>query len=276
MDKQSELIKEVFTRFGIAYYESEVLHRGLCNIYTLATFDKPENATRPRIDEKLTYAYSLTLGQVIKESKDLFPTEIQEQLNLALSKRNFLAHHFWFKNNYLMFDEQGLLQLQKELIDFTDFFDELDKTISNFFQPIQHRFGITDEMIQEIYEKLLHGDQDEPLISQRTLKKQEHLVKVWDVEVNDSLVTQIFETDDGNFWQLSDVGLGWSRYTKPEFHWKINEKIQRYLPTNINPRPPISESWNYKFQLAKGAVFWVKPGKRQNSYTWGISEPFNK
>jgi len=273
MDEQSELIKEMFARFGTAYYESEVLHRGLCNVYALATFETPESITRPRVDEKITYAYSLTLGQVIKESKHLFPVDIQEQLDLALSKRNFLAHHFWFEKNHLMFDKRGLLQLQNELIEFTDFFDGLDKTISNFFQPIRQKFGITDEMIQEIYERLLQGEQDEPLINQRVLKKQERIIKVWDVEVAGGLITQIFETDDGNFWQLSDVGLGWSKFTKKDLHWKINENFQKYLPVNINPRPSNSESWNYEFQLAKGAIFWVKRGKRERSYTWGIKEP---
>lgn len=273
MDEQSELIKEVFARFGTAYYESEVLHRGLCNIYALATFDKPESVTRPRIDEKLAFSYSLTLGQAIKESKHLFPNDIQEQLDLALSKRNFLAHHFWFEKNHLMFDKQGLLQLQAELIEYSEFFDKLDKTMSNFFLPIREKFGITDEMMQEIYERLLQGEQDEPLIAQRNLKKQERIEKVWDAEVADGVITQIFETDDGNLWQLSDIGLGWSRFEIRGSVWKINERIQRYLPANINPRPSIIESWNYEFHLAKGAIFWVKPGRREKTYTWGIKEP---
>lgn len=273
MDEQSELIKEVFARFGTAYCESEVLHRGLCNIYALATFEGPENVTRPRIAEKLTHAYSLTLGQVIKESKHLFPADIQEQLDLALSKRNYLAHQFWFEKNHLMFNKQGLLQLQKELIELTDFFDSLDKTISTFFSPIRHRFGITDEMIQEVFERFVQGEQDKPLINQRMPKKQEHIVKVWDVEVAGGLITQIFETDDGNLWQLSDVGLGWSKFAKPGSNWKVNEKVQKYLPANVNPRPSISESWNYEIQLTKGAIFWVKRSKGEKSYTWGIKEP---
>ena len=49
-------------------------------------------------------------------------------------------------------------------------------------------------------------------------------MKVWDVEVGGGLITQIFETDDGNLWQLSDVGLGWSKFAKPESHWKVDEK----------------------------------------------------
>lgn len=273
MDEQLELIKEVFARFGTAYYESELLHRGLCSVYALATFDNPESVTRPRIDEKLTYTYSLTLGQVIKESKYLFPNDIQEQLELALSKRNFLAHRFWFEKNYLMFDEQGLLQLQCELMEFTDFFDRLDKLIQDFFIPIREKFGITDEILQEVYGKLLQGEQDEPLLAQRMLKKQERIVKVWDVEVSDGLITQVFETNDGNLWQLSDVGLGWSIFEQPEPHWKVNERFQEYLPANINPRPSISEPWSYEFPLAKGAILWVKRGRREKSYTLGIKKP---
>jgi|LSQX01.2.fsa_nt_gb hypothetical protein len=275
MDEKSELIKEVFTRFGTAYFESEVLHRGLCNIYVFTTFDKPESITKPRIDEKLKYAYSLTLGQVIKESKQHFPIEIQDQLDIALNKRNYLAHNFWFNQNHLMFDEQGLARLQNELIDLTTFFDELDKVITGFYHPIRQYFGITDEMVQEINARLLQGEEDEPLIAQRLPKKKERLVKVWDVEVNDGLITQIFETDDGNLWQLSDVGLGWTKFNTPEPNWHVNEIFQKHLPATINPRPSISESWKYEFQLANDAVFWVKPGKKKKSYAWGINEHRN-
>jgi len=273
MDNQSELIKEVFARFGTAYYESEVLHRGLCNVYALASFEKPENITRPRIDEKLSYSYSLTLGQVIKEAKHLFPDDIQQQLDLALSKRNYLAHHFWFEQNSLMLDEKGLLQLQQELTEITEFFDDLDKTITEFFRPIREKFGVSNEIVQEAYERLLQGEKDKPLISQRKLKKQERMVKVWNVKVANDLVTQIFETDDGNLWQLCDIGLGWSRFEKRESDWSINENVQKYLPANINPRPSIHEAWNYEFFLAQGAILWVKSGKRERSYEWGIQTP---
>ena len=275
MDNKSELIKEVFTRFGTAYYESEVLHRGLCTIYALASFEKPDHMTRPRIHEKLSYSYSLTLGQVINAAKHLFPDEIQQRLDLALSKRNYLAHHFWFEQNYLMFIEKGLLQLQQELIELTDFFDDLDKTITEFFHPIREKAGISDEIFQEAYERLLQGEKDNPLISQRKPKKQERIVKVWDLKTVDGLITQIFETDDGVLWQLCDISLGWSKFEEPEPSWNINANIQKYLPANINPRPPINEVWNYEFLLAKRVILWVKPGKREGSYTWGIKMPRN-
>jgi len=269
MNNEIELTKEVFAQFGRAYCQSEVLHRGLCIVYALATFDKAENITGPRVEEKLAFSFALTLGQVIEKSKGIFPENIEQQLVFALVKRNYIAHQFWFERNYLMFDEKGLLELRQELIELTNLFENLDNNITEFFKPIRKSFGLSDEVIQESYKKLLAGEQDEPIISQRPPKKQERITKVWNIKTADNLITQIFESDDGYLWQFCDVGLGWSRFEKPATDWVINENIQKYLPANINPRPS-GTSWNYEFNLAKGAVLWVKPGKREKSYTWGI------
>ena len=273
METQEQLVKEVFAQFGAAYYRSEVLHRGLCNIYALATFEKAEDITRPRIEEKLALAFSLTLGQVVEKTKGLFAGGIQQRLEVALDKRNYLAHRFWFERSPLMFSEQDLLGLRQELLELTNLFGELDEAITESLDPRRQAMGLTDELIQELFDKLIAGEPDEPLISQRLLRKQERLIRVWDVEVGDNLVTQIFETEDGCLWQFCDVGLGWTRFEKPALEWAINERLQKYLPANINPRPSITEPWNYEFHLAKGAVLWVKRGKRERSYTWGIEAP---
>ena len=81
MEDREELIKEVFAQFGAAYCHSEVLHRGLCIVYALATFDKAEDVTRPRIEEKLSIAFSLTLGQIVEKTKVLLPSGLQQRLD---------------------------------------------------------------------------------------------------------------------------------------------------------------------------------------------------
>ncbi len=270
MKAHEDLIKEVFTQFGEAYCSSEVLHRGLCYTYALATFDEAEDITRPRIEEKLALAFSLTLGQIVEKTKGLFPSELQERLQVALDKRNYLAHRFWFERNHLMFSEPGLLELRQELLELTDLFGRSDEAITEYFEPKRQSMGITDELIQEWFDRLKAGEPDRPLLSQRLLRKQERVVRVWDVEVGDNLVTQILETEDGCLWQFCDVGLGWTRFVQPAPDWTINERLQRHLPANINPRPAIIKPWNYEFNLAKAAVLWVKQGKRERSYTWGI------
>lgn len=273
MEDREELIKEVFAQFGAAYCHSEVLHRGLCIVYALATFDKAEDVTRPRIEEKLSIAFSLTLGQIVEKTKVLLPSGLQQRLKEALDKRNYLAHHFWYERSPLMFSEQGLLELRQELLELTVLFSELDEAITEHFKPKRQAIGVTDELIQETFDKLIAGEPVESLIAQRLPKKQERIVRAWDVNVGDNLIVQIFESEDGCLWQFCDVGLGWTRFEKPASAWAINERLQKYLPSNINPRPPITEPWCYEFNLAKGAVLWVKRGKRERSYTWGIRAP---
>jgi hypothetical protein len=270
---QQELIKEVYARYGLAYYHSEVLHRGLCIICALATFQTPEYITAPRVKEKLAFAYSLTLGQVLDKTKteELFPSNLQLRLDLAKERRNYLAHRFWFERIPLMFSEQGLIELCQELLELSDLFSELDQKITEYFEPKRKALGITDELIQEPSNKIIVGEADEVLILQRLPKKQERLIKAWDVKIGDNVTTQIFETEDGCLWQFCDNGLGWTCFKKPAPDWKVNEFIQKFLPANINPRPPISAPWNFEFALGRGAVLWVKRGKNERTYTWDIN-----
>jgi hypothetical protein len=176
LDVSEESIKEVYARFGLAYYHSEVLHRGLCVLYALMSFEKGEDITRPRLGEKLARAYSLTLGQVIEEAKKLVPNELKQPLELAVEKRNYLAHHFWFERIHLMYSEQGLQEMSQELTELGEIFNKLDNEINEYFKPKREALGITDEVIEQAANKLLVGELEEPLISQRPPKKQERIV----------------------------------------------------------------------------------------------------
>ncbi|OGO13642.1 MAG: hypothetical protein A2029_03405 [Chloroflexi bacterium RBG_19FT_COMBO_47_9] len=270
MKDREELVKEVFAWFGAAYYHSEVLRRDLCNYYAMATFENVEDITRPRIEEKLAFASSLTLGQIFGVMKQHLPINLQQQVEVALDQRNYIAHHFWYERCHLMFSEHGLLELQQELRTLSGLFSLVDEKLWEYFKPKIQVIGITDSQIQDAFNSLISGDSDEPLQSQRLPQKQERLVRVWDIKNNDTQVFQIFETEDGCLWQLCDVGLGWTKYKSPSVDWMINERVQDYLPANINPRPFIKEAWNYQFNLAKGAILMVKRGKRGKSYKLGI------
>ena len=78
--------------------------------------------TRPRFEEALVRAYALTLGQVIEQLEGSFDQELFDRLNDAVSKRNFLAHHFWFWRCHLMSSEAGLSEIHKELSELSSLF----------------------------------------------------------------------------------------------------------------------------------------------------------
>ena len=265
-----ELIKEVYARFGLAYYYSECLHKTLCHIYALASFQDSKDITRPRVEEKLAYTYSLTLGQVKDEIKGLIPEELFSQLDEGVGKRNFLAHHFWFERVHLMFSMTGLDRILQELDEYTSLSQRLDEMASTYLEAQTKKFGLTDEILQTCLDEVISGKPMEPLPQKRKLRKQEHIVRAWEFNVADVGKPLVFESTDGQLWQLCDVGLGWTYYNEVKPDWQENEIIAQYLPADINPRPKDSKPWHYEFKLGKGAVFWVRPGKRERSFKWGI------
>ena len=98
----SEEVKELYARFGLAYYLAEVLHRGLCNLYCLSQIPAGGPVTRPRVEEHLRTAFETTLGQLIRKLQPVLHSALLPQLERAVDRRNFIAHHFWYERSPLM------------------------------------------------------------------------------------------------------------------------------------------------------------------------------
>ncbi|GAI83598.1 unnamed protein product, partial [marine sediment metagenome] len=149
-EPDAELIKEVYARFGLAYYESECLHRELCIILAFTSFQSKLNITRPRIEEKLVHAFSLILGQVKDALKHILPDVLYSKLEYVVEQRNFLAHHFWFERIHLMFSTKGLRQMLKDLSVLSELFSKFDEQVSDYSKSKLCQFDLTDEMLQKL------------------------------------------------------------------------------------------------------------------------------
>lgn len=101
-------VRELFARFGRAYYYAEVLHRGLCNLYSLSRIPERGPVTRLRLEEHLRDAFKLTLGQLVRSLEASLSSVLVQQLDDAIERRNFLAHHFWYERVHLMSSADGV------------------------------------------------------------------------------------------------------------------------------------------------------------------------
>ena len=268
--QKGELIKEVYARFGLAYYHSECLYREICIINVMLSYRDKNVITRARTEEKMSNSFSETIGQLSSKVKDLLPEEFHHQLDEAVEKRNFLAHHFWYDRAHLMSSSSGLLKMLDELDEYSSLFHNLDERLTGFFRSKWEQLGITKENFQKAFNDVIAGKSPDILLQKRKLKKQERLIKVWEFKLDDGTAPMIFETEDGELWQLCDVGLGWTYFKEIGPEWKEIYKIKAHLPANINPRPEINIPWNYEFNLKNNVVLWVKPGKRESTFEWGL------
>lgn len=209
-----DLIRELYARFGLAYYHSECLHRGLCTILAWAVLPQRDQITKPRVEERLAYTFSLTLGDVVRELEGIIPAEHFIKLLEVVDRRNFLAHHFWFERCHLMFDIDHIKQLIAELDKYSELFSHLDKLTSKWFEPRQQELGITDDIIQQHLTQIMSGQPGEPLPDKHMVKKlkkelkcQQRLIRVWEFSLPHGGKPLIFETEGNTFWYLCDVGL---------------------------------------------------------------------
>lgn len=255
-------VRELFARFGRAYYYADCLHRGLCNLYSLSRIPDRGPVTRLRVEEHLRDAFSLTLGQVVRSLQpDLSPALVQ-RLDEAIEQRNFLAHHFWYERAHLMPSVDGIEQMIAEIDVFTELFQAVDGEVDKLVEPLNARIGLTPAMLAECMSSVMRGEPMEPLPLTRKPKKEEVVVAAYNAP---SLTVPgksvlVFETDDGVVWQLCDAGLGWSPYEATDASWKSVAKFAGLLPARVNPRPPVTAPWTFDLVFGKSARLEVRPG----------------
>ncbi len=279
-EPDGDLIREVYATFGLAYYHSECLHRGLCMILAWEGLPPPDLITRPRVEELLANAFTLTLGDVAAKLEGVLPTELSDQLREAVDRRNFLAHHFWFERVDVMLSVKGVRGVIAELDLAGELFGRLDAKIFNWSERQHRELGLTDAAVQESLGRILAGKSEAPLPPreivkgrQKKLSKRQRLIRVWEFALDDDRKPLIFELEDGSLWQLSDVGLGWTRIKEVGPEWTEHPAVKLHLPADIIPRPKRTGPWDYELALANRAVLWVKPGSKKQTFRWGVRVP---
>lgn len=272
-----DLIRELYARFGLAYYQSECLHRNLCIAFAWAGLPPKDLITRPRIEERLAQAFSMTLGDVAARLEGFLPTDLADDIRTAIATRNFLAHHFWFERAHLMFNVNHVHQLITELNTYSEGFDGLDTRVDEWLEPMRQKLGLTGEILQRSLERILRGEGSDPLLDkhairemEKKLSRRQDLARVWEFSREDGSKPLIFELIDGSLWQLSDVGLGLTRFAEVGPTWTEHPAIKPYLPAEIVPRPLHAAPWDYEFRLDRGTVLWVKPGHEKGTFRWGV------
>jgi hypothetical protein len=268
-EPSDEDVKEVYARFGLAYYQADVLHRGLCNLYCLSQLPPSGPVARPRVEEHLRTAFGSTLGQLLKRLTAILPPSLIPRLQVGLERRNFIAHHFWFERIHLMPSMTGIEAMIDELSRDTDLFCELDKEVEKLTAPLHSRLEITPELFTKALNEAMSKESD-PLNQQRQPNKEETMSRVFDVPTVSGHSVLIFQSDDGVLWQLCDAGLGWTAYDRPDPAWLAAKKFERLLPVRVNPRPKTLAPWNFDMPFGSKATLSVRPGKRSGEVLYTL------
>lgn len=269
MNPSDEDVKEVYAQFGLAYYFSEVLHRGLCNLYAYSRARHDTPLSWPRFEEHLKEAHQSTFGRVVKTVTPFMSGALLDEFRHAVERRNFLAHHFWYDRIHLLSTNEGCVQACDELTLCCHVFQALDGKIEGLLAPLLSQFGVSSDHWEAALLQARSG-QGPPLLSHRHPDKEEVVIAVYEVGESQGVSALIFETQDRALWQLCDAGLGWAAFESVGPDWVPSARFDGILPAHINPRPKCTGPWDYRIFLGKGASLVVRPGGGKAAFLWSL------
>ena len=160
LDPESEQIREVFARFGLAMYNAQGLERELVIILATKYGPGPSRITKTQFDRIFERLESKTLGHLVDKIAPEISEDEQARLKKALEMRNWLAHGYFWERAIEFPSESGRSSMIEELQEAADEFDALDKLFTARTLEWGEAFGITRELLEKELERLLQPPSD--------------------------------------------------------------------------------------------------------------------
>ncbi len=159
LDRESQEIREVYARYGLAMYGAQCVERGLAILLATAWGPGPRRLTKSDYDDLLEKLFSKTFGSLFHRLGEHvhIPEEFESLVEQAVDKRNCLAHrYFWDKAPDFM-TEPGRTSMIEELQEAVDFFGHINQQLHNITQEWLSAHGITQEDLDRQMIRLIRG-----------------------------------------------------------------------------------------------------------------------
>lgn len=157
VDADPGQIKEVYARFGLAMYQAQCLEQQLALILATKYGPGPTKLSNVEFESVLDALFLRTFGQLVKEIGKLASLSEDEEgrLQEALSKRNWLAHRYFYDRSIDFLSESGREMMVEELQEVSDFFHSLDELFTQRTMEYAETLGITQELVDLELNRLL-------------------------------------------------------------------------------------------------------------------------
>lgn len=150
--------KDVCAHFGLTIYYAQVLEHGIVNAMVICKLSQGSSFTGSDVDPFMDNQFQKTLGKLIKNLRKIMPIshELESSLFTALNKRNWLVHKYFRERVPDNLTYKGRQKMISELEEAKEYFIKVDNMLEKELLPHMEKCGITDEMIQVAYNKLVN------------------------------------------------------------------------------------------------------------------------
>jgi len=156
MDYDDEQTRDVYAHYGLAMYLAQILEHVIVNALVILRLPKKEKYTRQDIDEFMEGRFQKTLGSLLKHLKSevALAPDLESALTEALSRRNYLAHHYFREKSESFVTRHGRAQMIQELQADQRLFEKADEQIEKALAPLRRKHGVPDSAYEAEYKSM--------------------------------------------------------------------------------------------------------------------------
>lgn len=156
-DEDSIQIREVYSRYGLAMSQAQVLEHGMVNTIMVMRLLPTMLQHRDRAEWEAAFDHfydvelAKTFGNMLRGIAALpkFPADLLDRLRIAKERRDHLAHRFFREHDLDFMSRPGRTSMIAECENLIELFTDLDRAIEAWATPQRERYGITKDWIDE-------------------------------------------------------------------------------------------------------------------------------
>ncbi len=155
MANKGDTKQDLFAVYGATAYYAQMFEVGLRSILLLAHILKKPSLIRLDKEQIGLEITKRNIGPLLVEIKKRYPlqTELEKSFNEFREKRNYLTHHFFFKNAFKMSSDEGRGTMVTELKDLFFEFKKADELTEILARQIRKDLGWSENKFKEVVKK---------------------------------------------------------------------------------------------------------------------------
>lgn len=267
MNKNDQIIGYIYSLFGKAINNSQIIEKGIMNSIILQKLEN--NISSSRYHELYFEYYKKTTGQLLREFYGIIPRHDVKLFKRYHELRDFLSHHFWWEINIEFDDAKIVEEVIIELKGYITEFESLVRYLENFRLEFEKRHNL---QVNHEFDKVLFLTSLNEIKKYRSLSKNENVSEIFAYKQNESDIIPIFRLEDNTFWTVAENGLTQYFLKIIDSHKIPIKELSGTFPIKqFNPRPKIDSPWNYTLSLKKkGLKIVVKLDENNLPFIWSI------
>lgn len=146
-------VRDVFAHFGVVAYYLQVLEVNVVQYLVGLRLRDSQPSPPTDLNDFFDHGRTRTLGQLIRmldSQATSLPMDLRRSLDDALTRRNYLTHHFFWDRAHDFLAPEGRQAMIRRLTEEREWLIAVNTHLTDFTMALMEPYGITEEQVDAV------------------------------------------------------------------------------------------------------------------------------